>query len=235
MGKDKKIIISFIIAIALSFYIFNKFWAFYIPSESMYPNYFVGDIVISKSVKNKNSFSKGLSYSFYAEIRGSRTHSIKRMIGSEGDTISFRPDYENNRYDIYVNGFKIKQEPVNIEDVSERNLNAVYEVYGHHEFDFFYETLNDNTYLVMYEKYSHVSENIINNYLMRSVDIQLGKNENFFIGDNRNNSLDSRYYGVIKSDEIVNSSRTVLFNHKFIINPNLRYFMKNTIWWLLYF
>lgn len=41
--------------------------------------------------------------------------------------------------------------------------------------------------------------------------VTLGKNEYFVLGDNRENSLDSRYYGPFKKKEIKGSTKLVLF------------------------
>ena len=41
--------------------------------------------------------------------------------------------------------------------------------------------------------------------------VKLGKNEYFVMGDNRENSLDSRYYGPFKKSEIKGSTKLVIF------------------------
>ena len=227
MSNTTKIILSFIISLfSFSFVIYN-YWAFYIPSESMYPNYFEGDIVISKPLGLfDNEFEKGKSYSFKTTVNGKKVVHIKRLIATEGDIINFKSNAHNNTYSIYVNGEKINQERVDVKDIPEHQINGIYDYYGHLDFDFFYETINDSTYLVMYKHHKYLDDKFINQYLMSNIEFKLGENENFFIGDNRNQSADSRYYGVVLSENIIYGSRKRLVNKNFLTNSNLRFFNK---------
>lgn len=108
---------------------------------------------------------------------------IKRIIAKPGDLICFRktsysPANQKVYYNIYLN-----QKPL-VED------------YIFEESTFLYTNTSDFGYTF----YPLLVNGLLNN---GHYECTLGKNEYFVMGDNRNNSTDSRYFGPIKKDDII--------------------------------
>ena len=181
---------------------------FSIPSGSMYPNLMVGDYLFVS--KYSYGFSKhSLPFSvpiipgriFSKDpIRGeiivfktpedNKTDYIKRLIGLPGDKVSMK----SNK--IYVNGMKIEQEFLNDEQYKDIEVSR------------FEESLNNkNIYQIFEFKKSSIFINTDD-----FDEITVPKDHFFVLGDNRDNSQDSRFIGTIPRDNLVGRAEIVFLS-----------------------
>ena len=113
----------------------------------------------------------------YANVSDEDKLFIKRAIGLPGDTIYFATNgiVKNGKiyYDIFVNGVKIEE-------------------------DYTKEPMWHNPASASFEK-----TKFFNEYVLTQKPIKLEANEYFLLGDNRNNSTDSRILGKIKKKDFV--------------------------------
>jgi signal peptidase I len=161
--------------------------AFKIPSGSMKPTLIVGDhLLVNKFVYGiRIPIVDRLLIQFKKPKRGDilvfkwpkdeSKDFIKRVIGIEGDLIEIRNDI------LYVNGQKVVTEYIekyNDGDISEA--------------DRYKEYLGDNKHCIIdqYVKYEDFGP------------VNVPENSVFVMGDNRDNSQDSRYWGFVKLNKI---------------------------------
>ena len=204
--KIRKNLISLFYAILAALFIRSFFFEpFSIPSGSMYPNLKVGDYLFVS--KYSYGFSKhSLPFSipvisgrlFYNKPKrgdivvfktpeDNKTDYIKRVIGLPGDTIKIK----NNI--IFANGKSIK-----IKKIGE-------EKYKFFDVELIRETLDDNTYYDVYEFKKSVTFLNTNDY----EEIIIPKDHFFVLGDNRDNSQDSRFIGLIPKNNLVGRAEVV--------------------------
>ena len=202
----KKNIVSLGYAILAALFIRSFcFEPFSIPSGSMYPNLKVGDYLFVS--KYSYGFSKhSLPFSipiipnrlFYTEpSRGdivvfktpedNKTDYIKRLIGLPGDKIFIQ---ENQ---IFINGKKV---------VTKKIDDSTYKSF---EVDLVRETLDNDKYYDVFEFKNKISFLNTNNFSEILV-----PDEHFFVlGDNRDNSQDSRFIGFIPKINLVGRAEVV--------------------------
>lgn len=182
-----------------------------VPSGSMIPTIEIGDVVLVNKMKYnlRVPFTKIELFRTNEFERGqivifdskaANTRMIKRLIGVPNDYVLM----EHGK--LYING----------EDVT---LSLSEETENYYRF---FEQIGNFKFLTNHNKdsesipYSNFEVNIPENYYL-------------VLGDNRNNSADSRYYGLIHKDEIIGSSHRVLisFNPDNYYLPRLnRFFYK---------
>ncbi len=140
-------IIAVVVSIGLRIFVIEPF---IVPTPSMSPTLLVGDRVIVNKLEYKfKPVKRGDIVAIYSPLE--KKNLVKRVIGLEGEVISFSPDGE-----VFINGEEI-QEPYLPENFTVSYDDSEYEI-------------NENEYFVM--------------------------------GDNRNNSADSRVFGPISSEKI---------------------------------
>jgi len=179
---------------------------FSIPSGSMYPNLKVGDyLFVSKFSYGFSKHSLPFSVPIIPERifskepkRGeivvfktpedNKTDYIKRVIGLPGDTLEMK----NNL--IFINDTKIKIKTIKTEQYKSFNVkknseilpnNLSYEVY---EFEKIFDGLNTNNFSK----------------------IKIPKDKFFVLGDNRDNSQDSRFIGLIPRENLIGRAEIVV-------------------------
>ena len=184
------------------------FQAFFIPSSSMEPTLLVGDrIFVSKFSYgySKHSFPFSLPLInervlFSEPERGDiivfktpenlRIDYIKRLVGLPGDKIQMI-DGILHINDIPVKRKKIRSETKLINNGQIRNL-LVYE-----------ETLPNN---ISYETFDMGNTRADN-----TSEIFIPKDSYFFMGDNRDNSKDSRFVGSVPKNNLVGKAQIIFF------------------------
>lgn len=173
-----------------------------VPSGSMEPSIHIGDhIAVNKAAYNlkvpfiENMFMKtgepqrGDVVVFIWPVDNS-TIFVKRLIGIPGDHIQVHNGF------ITING-----EPLKGSDEGERGLQAQTNQTFHYQ-----ETLADHQYNVQrLPEWAHAND----------LDITVPADSYFFMGDNRDNSEDSRYWGFVKRENLKGKAERILWNITF--------------------
>ena len=204
------------------------FEAYQIPSSSMRPNLIVGDFIVV------NKFIYGLREPFLNKIIINIKHPsrgdvvvfkdpnnknrdlIKRVIGVAGDKI----EYYNKQ--LTINNIKIKLneiEPYSYKDTYVEVGDVVF--YNHQYAE---DLVNITHKIITDDRQPTVFADNVKNFLDKQVcnykDDNTGftcivpKGKYFMMGDNRDNSDDSRYWGFVTEDSIIGRAIYVWFNFK---------------------
>ena len=184
------------------------FQAFFIPSSSMEPTLLVGDrIFVSKFSYgySKHSFPFSLplinervlfsepelgDIIVFKTPENLRIDYIKRLVGLPGDKIQMR-DGILHINDIPVKRKKIRSETKLINNGQIRNV-LVYE-----------ETLPNNVYYETFDMGNTRADN--------TSEIFIPEDSYFFMGDNRDNSKDSRFVGSVPKNNLVGKAQIIFF------------------------
>lgn len=182
-----------------------------IPSGSMKPTILIGDRIFV----NKLAYDLKLPYTtwhlaqwanpargdivvFYSPNDGKRL--VKRVVGLPGDTI------EMHKNKLFIDGVGIKYEPLDNEI-----MNQIPFARQPHHF-FFSENLTGKKHPVMFES----SQPSLNSF----GPVFVPKGKYFMLGDNRDNSADSRFFGFVDRKLIVGrASAVVISRDKSFFHP----------------
>ena len=209
---------SFFPVIALVFFLRSFLYEpFKIPSSSMVPTLLVGDLilvnkftygirlpVINKKIVQINDPQRGDVMVFKYPMDMSQDY-IKRVIGVPGDKIT----YENKR--LTVNGVEVKYTP--LDDYLSDERMAYNKQFEENLTGVSHRILNDDA-KPTYSRESVFpfpqSENCQYRYEGFTCVVPAGNY--FMMGDNRDNSLDSRYWGFVPDKNIVGKAFFVWMN-----------------------
>jgi len=194
-----------------------------VPTGSMKPTILEGDVVW----ENKLAYDLQIPFTDISLMRigepkrgdivvftssAADKRMIKRLIGLPGDTIEVR----NNR--LYINGEMAKY--TNIRDdalAPKRDIDKETGIYA-------LESLQDKNLKPHVIQVKPWLKNALQNYEK----ITIPEDHYFFMGDNRDNSADSRYYGLIPRSEIRGHATRILLslNTKDSYKPRFERFME---------
>lgn len=183
------------------------FEPFKIPSGSMYPTLEVGDFIlvdkfhygirlpiINKKIIDNQPVQRGDALVFIYPLDG-KTNYVKRVVGMPGDEVA----YLNKK--LTINGKPIVTEkmPDYYNDDSLRY------------FQQFREHLGEQTHRVLNDKLTppYIRNTTLSNanghckYSLEGIVCQIPAGQYFVMGDNRDNSQDSRYFGFVPENNIV--------------------------------
>lgn len=190
------------------------FEAFRIPSSSMKPTLVEGDLVVVDKFSlglrvpvlgyrlTKGQPKRGDIVVFRGEVEGETAGVIKRIVGLPGDHIQYA-----NRT-LYINGEPATQFDLTIDEFrladgnTEKLLRAT-------------EDLGTKKHAIIMTLYN-------NDGNFQYEDLIVPKNSYFVLGDNRSNSLDSRYFGVLADRQLVGKARIIAFSLDWA-NKNVRW------------
>ena len=169
-----------------------------IPSESMEPTLLVGDfLLLDKQAAGRGGgvmppagIERGDVVVFHDPVDDSSVHLVKRVIGLPGDRIHLRDGV------VYRNGTALKES---------------YAVYRRSGRDVFRD---DFPSLLTMDPGVNPNWWIRLRTLARDGDVTVPADSYFVMGDNRNNSEDSRYWGFVPGQAIVGKPVLVYFSWK---------------------
>ncbi|WP_313298055.1 signal peptidase I [Diaphorobacter sp.] len=192
------------------------FEPFKIPSGSMYPTLWVGDLILV------NKFTYGLRMPvFNTRITGGKAP-------ENGDVIVFRyppqPNVDYIKRIIGVPGDKVaylnKRLTINGKPVPTTSLPDFFEADAMRYFKQFQETiggkphnvLNNSDASAFVQGASNFQHRDMCNYSVEGVTCTVPEGNYFVMGDNRDNSLDSRYWGFVPEGNIVGRAFFIWMN-----------------------
>ena len=210
---DKLLLIAFALMILILF-IRTTFLNYnYIPSSSMNPNLAEGDIImVNKMSYNLNTPFLGIKlFNHTLPERGDIVtfdaigiSMVKRVMALPGDTVELK---DNN---FIINGVLLNVEPSPNKYVD----NKVFIKQRKHPYKTFEETnYSGEKYDVVFA--SNFNKNYIKALVMTANKYVIPKDHYFLIGDNRNLSKDSRYFGPVHISNIDSKVIGVAFNYKY--------------------
>ena len=178
------------------------FEAFRIPSSSMQPTLVEGDLILvdkfshglripllGSRITNMGNPKRGDIVVFRGNINGKKSGIIKRIVGMPGDHIKY-----HNKI-LYINGNAAAQNFISKDTSSDQQGNTIPVIRKQENLG---ETKHD---IYLYPSILN------NNYPYK--DLVVPKGSYFVMGDSRDNSVDSRYWGVIQDNDIVGKARYI--------------------------
>jgi signal peptidase I len=174
-----------------------------VPTGSMKPTILEGDRIFV----NKLAFDLKIPYTtlhivkwgdpqrgdivvFFSPTDGTRL--VKRVVGIPGDSIAMR----NNQ--LIINGEKIKYEPINDSKWNNLSLSMDANQYG------YIENLSHTRHPVMITP---------RRPSLRSFGpVTIPEDKYFMMGDNRDNSADSRYFGFVERNRVVGQAKSIVIS-----------------------
>ena len=218
----KSWIFSFVIAILIATSVKSSLadWND-IPSGSMQPTILIGDRVFVNKlaydlkmpyttfhIAQWGSPKRGEIVVFYSPEDGKRL--IKRVIGTPGDTLAMR----NNR--LIINGQFVGYSPLQKQSIDKIEKDIKYDHL------FFNENLKEKQHTVMLSS--------AHSLLKSFGPIKIPEGKYFMMGDNRDNSADSRFFGFVDRKLIVGQATTVVISRKdSFLHPRWPRFFKKLI------
>lgn len=182
------------------------FEAFKIPSESMSPTLIPGDYILvdkyshglriplfGTRITKSGTPKRGDVVVFRGIINNKYQGIIKRIVGLPGDHIQYKNQV------LYINEKPVIYKDLRTE-ISKEDNNKITPLIT------VTETLDDIEHDVML---SHINSSQKYNF----DDLIVPEKSYFVIGDNRNNSSDSRYWGVLEDRKIVGKARLIWFSY----------------------
>lgn len=173
------------------------FEGYRIPSGSMKPTLVEGDFVLvakypyglrlpitHKKILSVSEIKRGDVIIFWQEK--SKKILIKRAIGLPGDHIVYKDQ------NLYVNGSLIKTENMGFTHDGNLTINRKKE---------FLDPVQHEIYVNPHDFRKYPFDDIV-----------VGKNSYFVMGDNRNNSADSRFEGLVSDDDVLGKALLVYFS-----------------------
>jgi len=208
--NSKRIVISFWLIMLIMFgayqlLVSSSFSRYGIASVSMNPTLIHGDYVISKQLtKESHGDSNSIAGLGYGDIvifehpEGDEIQ-VKRIVALAGDRVT----YSGNS--LTINDEKIKRETINTNNSSSPFLWLKTELYS--------ENNHDKKYLI----------SISGESAQVRGEVVVPPGHVFVMGDNRNQSIDSRFWGVLAVDNILEKPLFIWWSVKPGVQPSIRW------------
>ena len=176
-----------------------------VPSGSMIPSILVGDrIVVDKIAYDlRVPFTLTRIASWSDPQRGDvvtfpspedERLLVKRVVGIPGDVI----ELDNN--ELIINGERAGYEPLDADQIAQLNIA------GTNHYRFYLETILGNERFIMLHKSTYPS------YANSFPPMRVPKDRFLMMGDNRDNSRDSRIIGLVSRDRILGRAKSIAFS-----------------------
>ena len=185
----------------------------YIPSSSMNPNLIEGDVIlVDRAAYNYKFPLLGIKlFNHTTPERGDvvtftavNIDMVKRVMAKPGDTVELK----NNNF--IINGKRLHITKTFNKDVEDK----VFLKQRNHQYSVFKESNGpDKSYDVIYA--NGFSKQYKAALIMNFDAFVVPDSHYFFIGDNRNMSKDSRYFGTVHIDDVDGKVTGVVFNYKY--------------------
>lgn len=204
------------------FFIFEPFQ---IPSGSMMPSLLVGDfILVQKFFYNiKNPINNKVLFTISHPNRGDivvfqfpkdkKKNYVKRVIGIEGDTINYDSSTKIISLSHKYSNFKKPIKLMKYKDL--KNLKKNLKKYSNNQGYYLDERINSKAYKVLLIKGKKDKKNIYYKQGNKNKGTWVVPKGCFFVmGDNRDNSFDSRYWGFIPESNLVGKVNIIWFSFR---------------------
>lgn len=194
-----RILVIFFFAAGAESLAIRSFWveAFKVPAGSMIPTLQVGDhMMVDKRARRP---ARG-DVIVFAYPRDRDIDFVKRVVAVGGDTIEIRDDA------LFINGKRVERAEVP-GDCSYEDYDEMTNEWQHKGCQAFEETLGDHRYRVVFDDVARPSSWHPHN------PFQLPPDSYFVLGDNRNNSHDSRYWGIVPQALVKGTVRVVWWSN----------------------
>jgi len=186
----KSLAVALILALLIREFIVQSF---HIPSGSMIPTLLIGDfILVDKVTYRLREPERGDVVVFHFPLN-EETYYVKRIVGVPGDRV------EVVNGELYINGKPCRYQYLGKYSYREKGEEYAGELY--------YEFLP--------KRNGEVKKHFVLKTGVQGDDTQVftvPKGKYFMMGDNRNNSYDSRYWGFVDRDKIVGIARIIFFS-----------------------
>jgi len=186
----KSLAVALILALLIRTFVVQSF---HIPSGSMIPTLLIGDfILVDKITYRLREPERGDVVVFHFPLNED-VYYVKRIVGVPGDKVEVVDGK------LYINGKPCKYQYV--------GKYSYYEKGQKYEGDLYYEFLP--------KRNGKVKKHLILKTGTQGDETQVfvvPKGKYFMMGDNRNNSYDSRYWGFVDRDKIVGIARIIFFS-----------------------
>jgi signal peptidase I len=208
---------SFFPVIAMVFFLRSFLYEpFKIPSSSMVPTLVVGDLIlvnkftygirlpiINKKIIDINNTQRG-DVMVFKYPKDTALDYIKRVVGVPGDKIV----YKNKR--LTVNGKKISYQP--LPDYLDEEHLSYSKQYAEDLTGVAHRILNDERAPSFVQNPDAFPQHELCTYDIEGFACTVPQGQYFMMGDNRDNSLDSRYWGFVPDQNIVGKAFFVWMN-----------------------
>lgn len=198
-----KLTIYILLIILLSFYPLGQFAdlskvcffakPYRIITGSMAPTMLSGDLIMTDGRIDRSEQNYGLKNGelvVFKYPKDKTKHFVKRIIGLSGDKIEIKG------MDLYVNGEKISSREGPNSEVRQDEKSIKRNITSYEEGD-------SGTYAVFYIEGSE----------RKDLSMTVPKGHCFVVGDNRDNSMDSRRWGPIPLDDVVARAKVIYFSY----------------------
>lgn len=184
---------------------------FIVPSGSMVPTLLPGDYILVN--KYEEAIERGDIIVFEDKLQ--ETLYVKRVIALPGDSIHFKDEK------LYINELLLSQEPIQIPNPDDGVQKMSAGPYPHWDkYDFYRESFLDMSYSIAFDR------RVKQHKKLAQVNVTIPEGQYFIMGDNRNHSNDSRYFGAIKKEQIIGHAKTVVLSRQLKSNQ----WRKNRSW-----
>jgi len=169
------------VALFLKYFVFQFF---FIPSGSMIPTLLIGDLVLGEKISYRFKEPERGDIVIFYYPKDKSIFYIKRIVGLPGDNLTINGDFL-----VKINGKKVKYEYVGDGEFIDEGKKVFGKIYLE------YLPLR---YSKGYKKHYIFIER--ENPII--LNVQVPENKYFVMGDNRDNSYDSRYWGFVDRKDI---------------------------------